>query len=53
MSNTLAAAPNASADPQPPAWSRWHTAGLLLIVVAIGVLGVATPSLNLGKLVSW
>lgn len=36
-----------------PVWTRWHTIGLVVIIVAIGALGVATPNLNLSKLASW
>jgi hypothetical protein len=39
--------------PPPPAWTRWHTLSLVVIIIAIGVLGVATPGLNLSKLASW
>jgi hypothetical protein len=34
-------------------WTAWHTMAQLLIIVAIGVLGVATPSLNVNTLLSW
>jgi hypothetical protein len=34
-------------------WTRWHTFGLLLIVVGMAALGVATPGLNLSRLASW
>lgn len=34
-------------------WTRWHTFGLLLIVVIMAALGVATPSLSLNRLASW
>jgi hypothetical protein len=42
-----------NADRPAPRWTRWHTMAQLLIIVAIGVLGVATPGLNLSKLLSW
>jgi hypothetical protein len=38
---------------KPPVWTRWHTLGQLFIIILIGVVGVATPTLNLNKLLSW
>jgi hypothetical protein len=52
MSTTLANVPAAATLPAPQ-WSRWHTVAQLLIIVLIGVVGVATPAWNMSRLASW
>ena len=38
---------------QPVKWTRWHTVAQFGIIVAIAVVGVATPAWNINRLASW
>ena len=54
MSSMPAGLPAAPAGNSPaPTWTLRHTVAQLAIVIAIGVLGVATPGLNLSRLANW
>jgi hypothetical protein len=53
MSTIPASQPAATAAGPAAKWTRWHTVAQLLIIIAIAVVGVATPAWNMNRLASW
>ena len=49
----MSTVPAASPARQPARWTNWHTAGQLLIIVAIAVVGVAAPAWRMNELATW
>jgi len=54
MSAAQPLAPTAAANARPAAtWTHWHTVGQLVIIILVGIVGVATPAWHLNELAAW